>query len=192
MSSARKPRPSHVSSGGPVGHFRDPAGPRGANDRFLFLAVELLRRRRTRQDGRIRIAVSPTQRARWRFEFEPLDQGLVLRMVHKTVQRDRERGFRETLDDVASLQDFATIPIGREPERSEIVDGVTDYERVVVGLGDFMTEASDVCESRAEQPRTDPAGIIQDPAAFRIAARFKKVRVEPEERRMCGKRLAIC
>src|SRR4029077_5885597 len=77
-------------------------------------------------------------------------------------------------------QNFRAASVGRESKWSQIVHIVADHERVIVSLGDFVAETGDVHESCPEESRADPAGIVQHPATFGIAARLEEVRVEAQ------------
>src|SRR5262249_32824500 len=61
-----------------------------ATTRVSRLAVQLLRWRKLLQGHSGCVTIGSAQRAGWRFELEPLEQGLVLRMVQKAVQQDGE------------------------------------------------------------------------------------------------------
>jgi hypothetical protein len=61
----------------------------GADLRRTF---RVLRRRRVRQNGRVRIAIGSIQSIRRRLKLEPLQQRFVLRMVCKAVWHDHREG----------------------------------------------------------------------------------------------------
>src|ERR1700694_6072015 len=90
-------------------------------------------------------------------------------MVGAAVHRDVEYRLRESFYHVAGLEVVLTVSIGRQPPRSYVMNVIARHERIVINLGDFVTNRSHVLEAPAKDPRTDPTRIVQDITLFQIA-----------------------
>src|SRR5215471_2110685 len=126
------------------------------------------------------IAISSMQRARWNFKLEPLQQGLVLRVISEAVEHNRESLVRESLDHITDLQIVLAIPVGRKPPRRDVMNAVKGNEGIVEGLRHFVAESKDIQDVRtAEESGADPTGVVEHEKPYKIVvARVTRLEVK--------------